>query len=176
MKLGEHVALVTGANSGMGYVTAQHLGQLGFKPILVDLTTTAAEALAKTFNTQAYACSVSDAEGMEKIFADIQERFGVPRVVVNCAGIAPAQRVCGREGPHSLDAFQRVIEVNLLGTFNVLRLAAHALSTSEPINDDGERGVIINTASVAAYEGQIGQAAYSASKGGVVSMTLPAAP
>src|SRR5690606_34430076 len=120
-------------------------------------------------------CDVSNADSASKAIATAKEKHGVARILVNCAGIAPASRIVGRDGPHDLDFFSKVINVNLVGSFNMMRLVANDMSTADPLNDDNERGVIINTASVAAYEGQIGQAAYAASKGGVVGMTLPAA-
>jgi NAD(P)-dependent dehydrogenase (short-subunit alcohol dehydrogenase family) len=126
-------------------------------------------------NHHAIACDVSSAEAVEKALQETIERFGVPRVGVSCAGIAPAKRMVGKEGPMPLDQFKKVIDVNLIGTFNVMRVLAAAMTKLEPLGESAERGVIINTASIAAYEGQIGQAAYSASKGGIVSLTLPAA-
>jgi NAD(P)-dependent dehydrogenase (short-subunit alcohol dehydrogenase family) len=120
-------------------------------------------------------CDVADAASMESAVARISGELGVARLLVNCAGIAPAARIVGRDGPMDLDAFRKVIEVNLIGTFNSMRCAAAAMMALDPVTESGERGVIVSTASVAAFEGQIGQAAYSASKGGVVGLTLPAA-
>jgi NAD(P)-dependent dehydrogenase (short-subunit alcohol dehydrogenase family) len=119
-------------------------------------------------------CDVTDAASAEAALAKVSAAFGSPRILVSCAGIGPSARVVGRDGPHPLDLYRKVIEVNLIGTFNMMRLAAAAMQSLEPLAD-GERGVIVNTASVAAFEGQIGQAAYASSKGGVVALTLPAA-
>ena len=168
-------AVVTGGGSGMGAETARKLAAAGAKVALLDINKTNAEAVAKEIGGVAIECDVSSDASATAAFAAAKEANGPVRVLMNCAGIAPAARVVGRDGPHDLDFFAKVLTVNLVGTFNMLRLAAAEMSTLEPVNDTGERGVIINTASVAAYEGQIGQAAYSASKGGVVGMTLPAA-
>jgi len=168
-------AVVTGGGSGMGAETARHLAKAGAKVAVLDINKANAEAVAKEIGGIAVECDVSSASSAAAAFATAKEANGPVRILMNCAGIAPAARVVGRDGPHDLDFFAKVLTVNLVGTFNMLRLAAAEMSTLEPVNDTGERGVIINTASVAAYEGQIGQAAYSASKGGVVGMTLPAA-
>ena len=168
-------AIVTGGGSGMGAETARHLAAAGAKVAVLDINKANAEAVAKEIGGIAIECDVSSDASATAAFAAAKEAHGAVRILMNCAGIAPAARVVGREGPHDLDFFAKVLTVNLVGTFNMLRLAAAEMSTLEPLNDTGERGVIINTASVAAYEGQIGQAAYSASKGGVVGMTLPAA-
>lgn len=168
-------AIVTGGGSGMGAETARHLAQAGAKVAVLDINKANAEAVAKEIGGIAIECDVSSDASATAAFAAARAAHGEVRILMNCAGIAPAARVVGREGPHDLDFFAKVLTVNLVGTFNMLRLAAAEMSTLEPLNDTGERGVIINTASVAAYEGQIGQAAYSASKGGVVGMTLPAA-
>lgn len=120
-------------------------------------------------------CDVSNAASVEQAFAEIQERAIIPRIIINCAGIAPAKRIVGKSGPMPFYEFTNCIDINLNGTFNVLRTAAHFISQLDPVNNYGERGVIINTASIAAYEGQIGQAAYSASKAGIIGLTLPAA-
>jgi len=169
------VAIITGASSGMGAATARHLHKLGAKVALLDINGEGIEVLAKDLRGIAIACDVSSAKDASKAMQQVKETLGVPQICVNCAGIAPAKRIVGREGPMELESFMHVINVNLVGTFNIMRLAAAEMSVAEPLNDNGERGVIINTASVAAFEGQIGQAAYSASKGGVVAMGLPAA-
>lgn len=174
MQIKNIVAVVTGGGSGLGAATARKLAKDGAKVIVIDLNRENAEVVAREINGVALALDVSDAKSVEAAFAEIK-KHGDIRICVNCAGIAPAKRTVGREGPMMLDDFKKVIDINLIGTFNVLRVAAYAMSVQEACGDDGERGVIINTASVAAYEGQIGQAAYSASKGGVVSMTLPIA-
>jgi len=170
----DHAAIVTGAASGLGAATARALAAAGARVALLDLSAERLGPLAEETGGLALACDVSDAASVECALTAAREAHGAARILVNCAGIAPASRIVGREGALPLEDFARVVEVNLLGTFNVMRLAAAAMTTLEPL-EDGERGVIINTASVAAYEGQIGQAAYAASKGGVASMTLPAA-
>lgn len=168
-------AVVTGGGSGMGAETARQLAKAGAKVAVLDLNKDNAEAVAKEIGGIAVACDVSDDASARAAFDAVKQAQGAVRVLVNCAGIAPAARIVGKDGAHDLGFFAKVIGVNLVGTFNMLRLAAEQMSAQEPLNDTGERGVIINTASVAAYEGQIGQAAYAASKGGVVGMTLPAA-
>lgn len=174
MVIEDSVAIVTGAGSGMGAATAKTLARLGAKVVVLDLDQAKAVAVASRINGLAITCDVSDSRSAEQAIAEIYQSVGLPRICVNCAGISTAARVVGREGPMDLAAFNKVISVNLTGTFNIMRLAADLMSQAEPMADN-ERGVIINTASVAAYEGQIGQAAYSASKGGIVSMTLPVA-
>lgn len=164
-------AIVTGGASGMGAVTARALAQQGCKVALWDMNLEAAQKLAAEIGGMAAQCDVTNAESVQKAL----DASGPPRILVNCAGILIGKRIVGKEGPADLEHFSKVIQVNLVGTFNTMRLVAHKMSMLEPLNDDGERGVIINAASIAAYEGQIGQAAYSASKGGIVSMTLPAA-
>lgn len=168
-------AIVTGGGSGMGAEVARHLAKAGAKVALLDINKTSVESAAKEIGGIALECDVSSEASALAALEAVKAAHGAPRILINCAGIAPAARIVGKEGPHDLGFFSRIIGVNLIGTFNMLRLAAAEMSALEPLNDTGERGVIINTASVAAYEGQIGQAAYSASKGGVVGMTLPAA-
>jgi NAD(P)-dependent dehydrogenase (short-subunit alcohol dehydrogenase family) len=171
-----HTFLITGGASGLGAATARKLAALGANVVIADLNVSAGEALSADIGRQArFAVTdvTSPASAQAAIDAAIHE-FGALAGLVNCAGILAAARILGRDGPHDLDLFKKVIQVNLVGTFNMLRLAATAMSINPP-NADGERGVIINTASVAALEGQIGQAAYAASKGGVASLTLPAA-
>ena len=169
-----YAALVTGGGSGLGRATAAKLAALGAKVAILDINVEAAAEVATKIGGIAIACDVVDADETAAAIAQARDRFGPARILINCAGIAPARRVVGRDGPMPLEDFVRVINVNLIGTFNAIRLAAHAMSTLDPL-EDGERGVIVSTASVAAYDGQIGQAAYSASKGGVVSMMLPIA-
>ncbi|WP_115710139.1 SDR family NAD(P)-dependent oxidoreductase [Legionella sainthelensi] len=164
------IVLIAGGASGMGKACVQYLQQRGMHVVVWD----------KQVDEQSEAdlfisCDVTLDESAEKAMQQTVEQLGVPRVCVNCAGIAPAKRIVGRDGPMPLAAFKQVIDVNLIGTFNVMRVAAYAMSSLELESNSQERGVIINTASIAAFEGQIGQAAYSASKGGVVAMTLPAA-
>jgi len=167
-------AVVTGGGSGLGAATARRLAQAGAKVALLDLNVESARQVAGEIGGLAVRCDVTRADSVQAALAEVQAAHGAARVAVNCAGIAPPAKVLGKEGPHSLDMFRQVIEVNLIGTFNMLRLTAEAMSGLDPLAD-GERGVIVNTASISAFDGQIGQAAYSASKGGVHSMTLPAA-
>lgn len=175
MEIKGHAAIVTGGGSGLGAETARFLAARGAKVALLDLDAKAAAEVAKEIGGDGFGCDVSDAASVEAAVSQARKRHGAARFCINCAGIAPAKRVVGREGPMSLDDFKKVIDVNLVGTFNVTRLLAADMAELEPVNETGERGVIVCTASVAAFEGQIGQAAYSASKGGVVSMTLPIA-
>ena len=167
-------AIVTGAASGLGEGTARALAAAGAKVALFDMAEDKLKAVADEIGGLAVVCDVTDADSAEAAVAEARAAHGPCAVAVSCAGVAPAAKIVGKEGPMALDAFSRVVQVNLIGTFNIMRLAAADMQTREP-NADGERGVIVNTASVAAYEGQIGQAAYAASKGGVVSLTLPAA-
>ena len=175
MNLENLPVLVTGGGSGMGAVTAQMLSGRGARVAVLDRDIDAARKTAQQIDGMAIEADVSSAQSVEAALQQIVDEWGAPRVAVSCAGIAPASRIVGREGPHDLDLFQQVININLVGTFNVLRLCAARMAELEPLSESGSRGVIINTASVAAYEGQIGQAAYSSSKGGVVALTLPAA-
>lgn len=168
-------AIVTGGASGMGAATARMLAKHGAKVTLLDLNKDAADKLAAEISGYAVACDVTNADSIESAISDANKQHGTARICINCAGIVHARRMVNKQGPMPLDEFSKVININLIGTFNVMRLAAAAMSTLEPVNSSGERGVIINTASVAAFEGQIGQTAYSASKGGIVAMTLPAA-
>lgn len=171
MKLTNVTALVTGGASGLGAATAQRFAGAGAQVVALDLPG-AIEGLTAPDGIRYAGADVTSPEAV-KTALDSIDRPPL-RVVVNCAGIAPARRVLGSKGPHDLDLFRKTIEVNLIGTFNVLRLAAEVMAQNEP-DEQGQRGVIINTASVAAYEGQIGQVAYAASKGGVVGLMLPAA-
>lgn len=166
--------LVTGGGSGLGAATAAALAAAGGRVGVLDLNAEAAEAVAGRIGGVGIACDVADPAAGEAAAARAAAAHGPARILVNCAGIALAARIVGKDGPMALEAFERVIRVNLLGTFNMLRLAAAAMSLLDPL-EHGERGVIVNTASVAAFEGQIGQSAYAASKAAVAGMTLPAA-
>ncbi len=167
-------AIVTGGGSGLGAATARMLAAAGAKVTVVDVKAAPAEAVAAEIGGFAVAADVTSGEAGEAAVKAARDRHGAARILVNCAGIAPAQRIVGRDGPMALDDFRRVVEVNLIGSFNMMRLAAADMQGLDALAD-GERGVIVSTASVAAFEGQIGQAAYSASKGGVVALTMPAA-
>jgi NAD(P)-dependent dehydrogenase (short-subunit alcohol dehydrogenase family) len=175
MQLKDRSALVTGGASGLGAATARALAAAGAKVAVCDLNAKLAESVAAEIGGVAVVCDVSDAASAEAAIVAASKAHGPARVLVNCAGIGVAKRVIGREGPMPLADFDKVIRVNLIGSFNMLRLATAEMSKLEPLAATGERGVVISTASVAAYDGQIGQAAYSASKGGIVAMTLPIA-
>jgi NAD(P)-dependent dehydrogenase (short-subunit alcohol dehydrogenase family) len=174
MQLKDQAAIVTGGASGLGAATARKLAAQGAKVAICDLNAKLAETVAAEIGGIAVICDVSDATAAEAAVAQAAKAHGPARVLVNCAGIGVAKRVIGREGPMALAEFEKVIRINLIGSFNMLRLATAEMSKLEPLST-GERGVVICTASVAAYDGQIGQAAYSASKGGIVGMTLPIA-
>ncbi len=175
MDVAGKTALVTGGASGLGNATARTLVEAGANVVLVDLPSSEGTARAGDLGDAALfaATDVTDPDQVSDAIAMAVEAFGGVHIAVNCAGIAPAQRTVGRKGPHDLDVFARTIQVNLVGTFNVVRLAAAQMVSQDP--DGEERGVIVNTASIAAFDGQVGQAAYAASKGGVVGMTLPIA-
>ncbi|MGQ3048229.1 MAG: SDR family NAD(P)-dependent oxidoreductase [Niveispirillum sp.] len=168
-------AIISGGGSGLGAATARALAAGGAKVALLDVNVDAANAVAAEIGGIAVKCDVTSGDSAQAAIAAAAAAHGPARIAVNCAGIAPPAKIVGRDGPHDLDLFRKVIEVNLIGTFNMLRLAAAGMQGLEPVTADGERGVIINTASVAAFDGQIGQAAYGASKGGVHALTLPAA-
>jgi NAD(P)-dependent dehydrogenase (short-subunit alcohol dehydrogenase family) len=174
MQIADSVALVTGGASGLGHATARRIVAAGGKVVLLDLPSSDGESVAKELGDSAR-FSPGDVTSSDDVTAalDAAGALGTLRIAVSCAGIGPAARTVGKNGPFPLDLFSKVVAVNLIGTFNVIRLAAERIATADEI--DGERGVIVNTASVAAFEGQIGQAAYSASKGGIVGMTLPIA-
>lgn len=173
MDIKGHAAIVTGGGSGLGAATAVELAEAGARVALFDLNTDAADELAGRIGGLAVRCDVADPKEAATAIAAAKEKHGAARIVVNCAGIGVAKRILGKDGPMPLADYERVIRVNLIGTFNILRLAAHEMSTL-PELADGERGVIINTASVAAFEGQVGQAAYASSKGAIVSLSMPA--
>jgi NAD(P)-dependent dehydrogenase (short-subunit alcohol dehydrogenase family) len=167
-------AIVTGGASGLGAATAALLAQNGAKVALLDVNIDGARGIAAKLGGIAVLCDVTDDRSAADAVAEARSRHGVARILINCAGIGPAKRIVGRDGPMPLAEFAQVISVNLVGTFNMMRLAAADMQGIEP-QANGERGVIVSTASVAAFEGQIGQAAYAASKGGVAALTMPAA-
>lgn len=177
MDVNGKVAIVTGGASGLGLATATKLVEKGAKVVIFDLNEEKAkEAVAQLGENAQYALvNVTDAESVEEGIKQTIAAFGAIHICVNCAGVATPGKTIGRKGVLSLESFSKVISINLIGTFNVLRLAADQMKNNEPVTDGGERGVIINTASVAAYDGQMGQAAYGASKAGVAGMTLPLA-
>ncbi|RLL65388.1 SDR family NAD(P)-dependent oxidoreductase [Paenirhodobacter hankyongi] len=176
MQIEDRVFLITGAGSGLGAAVAQMVVSGGGRAVLLDVNAEAGAASAAELGDAARfqrTDVTSEAEGKAALAA-ARDAFGRVDALVNCAGIAPGEKILGREGPHALESFERAIRVNLIGTFNMMRLAAAAMAQN-PAGEDGERGVIVNTASIAAFDGQIGQAAYAASKGGVAALTLPAA-
>jgi NAD(P)-dependent dehydrogenase (short-subunit alcohol dehydrogenase family) len=167
-------ALVTGGASGLGSATAAALAARGARVAILDLNEAAGEAQARAIGGRFIRANVADDDSAAAAIAEAEAAHGVARILVNCAGIAPAIKTVGRElVPHPLDSFRRALEVNLVGTFNMIAKVAARLAQAEPVGE--ERGVVVNTASVAAFDGQIGQAAYAASKGGVVGLTLPVA-
>lgn len=171
MNIKNKTILITGAASGLGAATARELSRLDAKIILLDKNIEAAKKIATEINGVAFECDVTSEEIIKEIIAQYDEIH----VAINCAGVVQGARLVGKNGAMPLHDFSRVIQINLIGTFNVMRLLAEKMSSQQPVNEIGERGVIINTASIAAFEGQLGQVAYSASKGGVAAMTLPAA-
>lgn len=173
MDIKGHTAIVTGGASGLGAATAEKLAAAGAKVALLDVNLDAAQAMAKKLGGIAVQCDVTSDTSAEAALAKVREQYGAGRVLVNCAGIGPPRRIVGKDGPMPLADYKRVIEINLIGTFNMMRLAAADMCKLDPLAD-GERGVIVSTASVAAFEGQIGQAAYASSKGGVAALTMPA--
>ena len=176
MQVAHHTFLITGGSSGLGAACARRLAAAGANVVLCDVERAAGERLAGQIGQQARYChaDVTDEAGVQGAVRLAVDAFDGLHGAINCAGVAHGERVLGKEGPHNLAAFARVVQVNLVGTFNVLRLAAAAMSAGQP-NAEGERGVVINTASCAAFDGQIGQAAYAASKAGVAGLALPAA-
>ena len=167
-------AIVTGAASGLGAATARALAAGGAKVAVMDLNMDVASEVATDIGGIAIRCDVASADSAEQAVADARDKQGPARILVCCAGIAPPKKIVGRNGPQALEDFAKIININLIGSFNMMRLAATDMLALDAL-DTGERGVMINTASIAAFEGQVGQAAYAASKGGVASMTLPAA-
>ena len=175
MQLAGQAALVTGGASGLGAQTVRELAAQGAKVAILDVNVEAAQALAQEVGGLALHCDICDSASVEAALRRAAEAHGSARILVNCAGIGGARRLVGRDGsPMPLEDFSRIVQVNLIGTFNVVRLAAAAMVAAEPL-EDGERGVIVMTSSVAAYDGQVGQEAYAASKGGLTSLTLPLA-
>ncbi len=174
MDVSGHAAIVTGGASGLGAATAQALAANGAKVAIFDLNMNATQKMADEIGGIAVSCDLSSAESAEAAVAEAREKHGPARILVSCAGIAPPKKIVGRDGAQPLETFAKVININLIGSFNLMRLAAADMQALDAL-ETAERGVIINTASIAAFDGQIGQAAYAASKGGVASMTLPAA-
>ncbi len=174
MEVKGQAAIVTGGASGLGAATARTLAAAGAKVAIFDVNAKAAAEVAIDVNGIAVHCDVADAASAEAAVKQAAADHGPARILVNCAGIGPAKRIVGRDGPMPLADFERVIRINLIGSFNMMRLVAAAMQAVAPLAD-GERGVIVSTASVAAYEGQVGQAAYASSKGGVAALTMPAA-
>ncbi|PPK86577.1 NAD(P)-dependent dehydrogenase (short-subunit alcohol dehydrogenase family) [Neolewinella xylanilytica] len=174
MNISEKTAIITGGASGLGEATARHFHSLGANVAIFDVNVYRGLAISQELGSRCsfYDVDVTGDGSVAKAMARVVEKYGGVHICCNYAGIAPAVKTLGRDGPGDLELFTKVIHINLIGTFNVARLAAHEMAKNTPVDEDGSRGVIINTASVAAYEGQIGQAAYSASKGGVASMTL----
>lgn len=176
MQIKDRVFLVTGASSGLGAATARMFVDAGAKVVLGDINAEAGAAQANLLGDAArfVATDITREDDVQRLVDTAKHAFGALNGVVNCAGLVIGERILGKQGPHRLDAFARIVNVNLIGTFNVLRIAASAMAEGTA-DAEGERGVIVNTASVAAFDGQIGQAAYAASKGGVAALTLPAA-
>lgn len=174
MDIAGQSALVTGGASGLGRATVEALIARGARVAILDANAEAAQSAALACGAVAVAADVRNSEALVQALRTVNDKIGTPRICVQCAGIGPAKRIIGRQGPMPLEDFARVVEINLIGTFNMMRLLAAEMATEAPL-PSGERGVFVNTASIAATDGQIGQAAYAASKGGVVSLTLPAA-
>src|SRR5262252_4120382 len=174
MDINGYAAVVTGGASGLGAASAEMLARAGAKVACLDINLDGARAVADKIGGIAVQCDVTSSDQAVAALAQARDKHGAARILINCAGIGPAKRIVGRDGPMPLADFERVININLIGTFNMMRLVAADMQGLSPLAE-GERGVIISTASVAAFEGQVGQAAYSASKGGVAALTLPAA-
>jgi len=175
MNIFQETVIITGAGSGLGAATAKLLAKAGAKVALLDKASHALEHLTRQNHGVAYQCDITDEIAVKAILDIITQELGAPRICINCAGIFDAKRIIGKHGPMLLDDFRDVININLIGIFNIMRLVAQKMAELPVLNQDNERGVIINTASIAAYEGQVGQVAYSASKAGIIGMTLPAA-
>jgi len=175
MELKNTVVVITGAGSGLGASTAHYLGKKGAQIAVLDVNKDAVDQVAKEINGLGIICDVTNEESVKSALKQVKEKFGAPRVCINCAGILGGERIVGREGPMKVEHFRKVIEIDLVGTFIVMEFALAEMMTLDPLPATNERGVVINVASIAAFEGQIGQVAYSASKAGVIGMTLPAA-
>lgn len=175
MDISGHAAIVAGGASGLGAATARALAEAGGKVAVLDVNMDVARETAAAIDGLAIECDVTSPDGADAAIRQAVDALGVPRVLVNCAGVGPAERILGREGPQPLENYARCINVNVVGTFNMLRLVSEHMSKADTLDEDGERGVIVNTSSVAAYDGQVGQAAYSSSKGAIAGLTLPAA-
>ncbi len=169
-----HAAIVTGGGSGLGAETAAQLAKAGAKVALLDVNMDAVQSVAKEIGGIAIRCDVSDDASATAALAEARGKHGVPRILINCAGIGPAKRIVGRDGAMPLADYERVIKINLVGSFNMMRLFAVEAAKLDAL-EDNERGIVISVASVAAFEGQIGQAAYASSKGGIAALTMPAA-
>lgn len=175
MNIQGNIALVTGGGSGLGAATARELARLGAKVAVLDVNTEGAKSIASEIGGIAVTCDITDSISVSNALAEIKTQLGTPRIIMNVAGIGTAKRIISKDGsPAPLEDFEKVIKVNLIGAYNVTRLAAAEIAKLDPLADN-ERGIVVNTASIAAFDGQIGQQAYSASKGGLVSMTLPMA-
>lgn len=175
MEIKGQIALVTGGGSGLGAATARELAKHGAKVAILDVNAEGANTVAKEIGGIGIACDITNTESITSALAQIKEKLGTPRIIMNVAGIGTAKRIIGKDGsPAPLEDFERVVKINLIGAYNVTRLAVAEIANLDPL-EDNERGVVVNTASIAAFDGQIGQQAYSASKGGLVSMTLPMA-
>jgi NAD(P)-dependent dehydrogenase (short-subunit alcohol dehydrogenase family) len=175
MKIHSHSAIVTGGGSGLGEAVARELARQGAKVAVIDINGANAERVAAEIGGTAFGADITDTASLTAALDAAEARHGTARIVMNIAGIGTAKRVIGKDGnPAALEDFERVIRINLIGTYNVVRLTAARIARLEPL-DDGERGVMLMTASVAAYDGQVGQEAYAASKGGIVALTLPLA-
>ena len=175
MEIAGSTAFITGGASGLGAATARHLASLGARVGVLDRDVERGSAIASEIGGVFAECDVSSAESLEAAFAHLVEQLGAPRITVACAGVGAGKKVIGRNGPHPLDEFERIVNINLIGVFNIVRLAAWAMHDLDPVGPDGERGVIVTTASIAATDGVDGGVSYSASKGGVLGMTLPLA-
>lgn len=175
MEIKGQVALVTGGGSGLGAATAKELARLGAKVAILDVNAEGANAVAKEIGGIGIACDITNTDSITAALAEVKSKLGVARIIMNVAGIGTAKRIIAKDGsPAPLEDFERVVKINLIGAYNVTRLAVAEIAKLEPL-EDNERGVVVNTASIAAFDGQIGQQAYAASKGGLVSMTLPMA-